>query len=97
MQSRAKALGHPIHQQLIVFPLGLFGTAVVFDVLAALFDLPELSTASYWMIAAGVVSGVVAGVFGFLDYRAIPKGSRAQRVGLAHGLGNEIVLLLFAA
>jgi uncharacterized membrane protein len=28
MDSRAKVLGHPIHQMLIVFPLGLLATAV---------------------------------------------------------------------
>jgi uncharacterized membrane protein len=33
MDSRAKFLGHSTHQQIIVFPLGLLGTAVIFDVL----------------------------------------------------------------
>ena len=31
MESRAKLFGHPIHQMLIPFPLGLLGTAVLFD------------------------------------------------------------------
>ena len=34
MESRAKLLGHAIHQMLIVFPLGLLGMAVIFDVLS---------------------------------------------------------------
>jgi uncharacterized membrane protein len=34
MESRAKLLGHPIHQMLIVFPLGLLAMAVMFDLLA---------------------------------------------------------------
>ena len=33
MEARAKLLGHPIHQMLIVFPLGLLATAVIFDVI----------------------------------------------------------------
>jgi uncharacterized membrane protein len=33
MESRAKLLGHPIHQMLIVFPLGLLATAVIVDVI----------------------------------------------------------------
>ena len=33
MESRAKLLGHPIHQMLIVFPLGLLAMAVIFDLL----------------------------------------------------------------
>src|SRR5207247_8776763 len=31
MESRAKLVGHAIHPMLIVFPLGLLGTAVLFD------------------------------------------------------------------
>jgi uncharacterized membrane protein len=31
MESRAKLAGHAIHPMLIVFPLGLLTTAVVFD------------------------------------------------------------------
>ena len=33
MESRAKLLGHPIHQMLIVFPLGLLGSSIIFDIL----------------------------------------------------------------
>jgi uncharacterized membrane protein len=33
MESKAKLFGHPIHQILIVFPLGLLATAVIFDVI----------------------------------------------------------------
>jgi uncharacterized membrane protein len=33
MESKAKAVGHPIHPMLIVFPLGLFTTSVVCDIL----------------------------------------------------------------
>jgi uncharacterized membrane protein len=33
MESKAKLLGHAIHPMLIVFPLGLLVTSVVFDVI----------------------------------------------------------------
>ncbi len=97
MESSAKALGHPIHQVLIVFPLGLLATAVVFDVLRLITDADGFSVASYYMIAAGVLSGLLAAVFGLIDYLAIPAGTRARRVGALHGVGNVVVLLLFAA
>ena len=32
MESKAKLLGHPIHAMLIVFPLGVLGMSVIFDV-----------------------------------------------------------------
>ena len=97
MQSSAKALGHPIHQQLIVFPLGLLATAVVFDVLRLVTDNDAFATASYFMIAAGVLSGLLAAVFGLIDYLAVPTGTRARRVGALHGGGNVMVVGLFAA
>ena len=33
MESRAKLFGHAVHPFLIVFPLGLLSTAVIFDVI----------------------------------------------------------------
>ena len=32
MEARAKLLGHPIHQMLVVLPLGLLTGVVIFDV-----------------------------------------------------------------
>ncbi|UOY01668.1 DUF2231 domain-containing protein [Blastococcus sp. PRF04-17] len=96
MESSAKAAGHPIHQQLIVFPLGLLATAVVFDVLRLLTDNDDFSVAGYYMIAAGVLSGLLAAVFGAIDYLAIPTGSRARRIGALHGIGIVVVVVLFA-
>jgi uncharacterized membrane protein len=96
MESSAKALGHPIHQVLIVFPLGLLATAVVFDVLRLIFGGDGWAVASFYMIAAGVLGGLLAALFGFIDYLAIPTGTRARRVGAVHGLGNVVVVVLFA-
>jgi len=96
MESRAKAAGHPIHQQLIVFPLGLLSTAVIFDVLRLITGDDRYATASFFVIAAGLIGGVVAAVFGLIDYLAIPAGTRAKRIGLLHGAGNGVVTVLFA-
>ena len=95
MESRAKILGHPIHQMLIPFPFGLLATAVIFDVIHLIWGIPTMATVSYWMIAAGVVGGFIAAPFGLIDWFAIPQGTRAKSVGLVHGLGNVVVLLLF--
>lgn len=97
MESRAKLFGHPIHQMLIVFPLGLLATSLFFDVIALAVNHEGLFQASYYMIAAGVVSALIAAVFGLIDFLGIPKGTRAKRVGLLHGGGNVVVVVLFAA
>jgi uncharacterized membrane protein len=97
MESRAKLLGHPIHQMLIVFPLGLLAMSLIFDVIALATDRPALFQAAWYMIAAGIISGLIAAVFGLIDFLAIPQNTRAKRVGLLHGGGNVLVVVLFAA
>ncbi|HEY0594064.1 MAG TPA: DUF2231 domain-containing protein [Thermoanaerobaculia bacterium] len=97
MQSKARLLGHPIHQMLIVFPLGLLGMSLFFDLIGLIWDFDALFPASYYMIAAGIITGLTAAVFGFIDWLGIPSGTRAKRVGLAHGSGNVVVVVLFAA
>lgn len=89
-------LGHPIHQMLIVFPLGLLGASVLFDVIGLAIDSPGLLTASYYMIVAGAVSGLLAAPFGFLDWLGIPRGTRARYIGAVHGIGNVLVVAFFA-
>jgi uncharacterized membrane protein len=95
MESRYKFAGHPIHPMLIVFPLGLLSTAVVFDIIYLVSDNSRWTEVAYYMIIAGVIGGLAAALFGWLDWSAIPGGTRAKRVGLAHGLGNVLVLGLF--
>jgi uncharacterized membrane protein len=96
MESRAKLFGHPIHQMLIVFPLGLLAMAVIFDVLALVRSDGYWSEIAYWMIAPGVITGLLAAPFGFIDWLAIPAGTRAKRIGAVHGIGNVLILLMFA-
>ena len=95
MESRAKLFGHAIHPILIVFPLGLLSTAVVFDVIYLFTGNGRWADISFWMIAAGVIGGLAAAVFGLIDLLAIPPGTRAQAVGLWHGGGNIVVMILF--
>ena len=95
MESRVKLAGHPVHQMLIVFPLGLLATAVVFDVIFLVTDNPTWTLAAYYMIGAGVVAGLAAAVPGAVDWLGIPGGTRAKRIGLIHGLGNVLVVALF--
>src|SRR5215207_9872989 len=76
MESRAKVFGHPIHPILIPFPLGLLTTSVVFDVIYLLTGDGKWSGISFWMIAAGVIGGLAAAVFGLIDWLAIPSGTR---------------------
>jgi hypothetical protein len=48
------------------------------------------------MIAAGVISGLLAAIVGTIDAFAIPSGTRAKSVSIIHGVGNSLILVLFA-
>jgi uncharacterized membrane protein len=96
MQAKARILGHPIHQILIVFPLGLLATSFFFDLAWLVRRNEQLAIVAWWLIFAGVAGGAVAAVFGLIDWLAIPRGTRARRVGALHGGGMVIVALLYA-
>ncbi|MCP2258784.1 putative membrane protein [Streptoalloteichus tenebrarius] len=96
MRSRARMAGHAIHPMLIAFPLGLLVTAVLFDLLFFATDRDSFAVAAAHTTAVGVVGGAVAGLFGWVDWFAVPNGTRAKRIGLVHGLTNVVVLVLFA-
>lgn len=96
MESRAKLFGHSIHQMLVALPLGVLTMSLVFDLVAKIAGWPHLHTAAHSMIAAGIISGLIAAVFGFIDFLGIPRGTRAKRIGTLHGIGNVIVIALFA-
>ena len=95
MESRVKLFGHPIHPILIVFPLGLFATAVILDIIYLFNGNTALVTVSFWNIIVGIIGGLLAALFGLADWLAIPSGTRAKAVGLWHGAGNVVIVALF--
>jgi uncharacterized membrane protein len=97
MESKMKILGHAVHPILVMFPLALFATAVVFDAIGWLTGNGRWLDASFRIIAAGIIGGMIAALFGLIDYQAIPWNTRAKKIGTWHGLGNVAVILLFAA
>ena len=56
----------------------------------------QWSLVAFWLIAAGIIGGLIAAIPGWIDWFAIPSNTRAKSVGLLHGVGNVIVLVLFA-
>src|SRR2546422_10900721 len=85
MDAKARLFGHPIHQMLIVFPLGLLATSFFFDIAFLITKRSDVATAAFWMILAGVIGGLVAAVFGLIDWLGIPRRTRAKNIGLLHG------------
>ncbi len=96
MESRVRSMGHPIHPMLVNFPLGLLITSAVFDIVHWITGNGYWSGIAFWMIAAGVISGLLAAIVGTIDALAIPSGTRAKSVSVLHGAGNLLILILFA-
>lgn len=80
---------------LVVFPLGLLVTSVVFDGLALLGKKTDHARTAHKLIGAGLIGGIVAAASGLVDWAAIPSGTRAKRIGFWHGSGNAVLLALF--
>lgn len=96
MKSHIKVFGHPLHPILIVFPLGLLITSVIYDALFLATKKGEQAVTAHKLIGAGVLGGLLAGAAGLVDYRAIPGGTRAKRLGFWHGSGNVVMLAMYS-
>ncbi len=96
MESKVKLFGHALHPILIPFPLGLLATSIVFDVVYLLTGNGKWSEIAFWMIAAGVVGGLAAAVFGVIDFSRVPDGTRAHSIGVRHAVLSGSMVVLFA-
>ena len=96
MRARLRIAGQPVHNMLIVFPLGLLATSFFFDLAWLALGREQLAIVAWWMIFAGVIGSVVASLFGLIDWLAIPRGTRAWVLGAWHGGGTTLVSILFA-
>src|SRR5436305_212682 len=96
MAGKINALGHPVHPMVIVLPLGLLIGAVGSDLIYLIHGGAHWAHMAYWLIAGGVLSGLLAAIFGFADWLALPAGTRAKRIGLWHAGVMDVVIVLFA-
>jgi len=69
---------------------------VIFDVIYLITNRQSFALAAGYAMAAGIIGGLVAAVFGLIDWLGIQSGTRAQRVATLHGGGNVVVVVLFA-
>ncbi len=95
MTSRANIAGHPIHPMLIPFPLALWATSFVVDILFYFNRNPTLLVISKFLLAAGCLAAVVAAIFGIIDWLAIKNGE-VKKVANWHARLNVIALIVFA-
>jgi uncharacterized membrane protein len=85
-------MGHPIHPMLIPFPITFLTAALATDVAARTTEDPFWSRTSRWMLGAGIVTGLIAGAVGAIDYFTIRR-AREKSVGKLHAYGNPLRLV----
>lgn len=98
MRSTAQIKGHPIHPILVAFPVAFGVAAPVADLAGVLGVWPTVWAAGAYLAVATVISGLVAGVPGFIDYLyTVPPNSSASRRATWHMAVNLTALALIAS
>ncbi len=98
MRARAHIRAHPIHPILVAFPIGLFVTSFIFDLIGVGAGYGSLFAAAWYCIIAGLIGGVLAAIAGAVDlFTVVPPKSSAKGRGYRHAVLNAIVLALFVA
>ncbi|MCU1499856.1 MAG: hypothetical protein JWM47_3809 [Acidimicrobiales bacterium] len=89
--------GHPVHPILVTIPIGAFVSSLIFDIGRELSDDPAtFARGAAWLLVIGIVGAVLAALFGLLDYRQIPAGTKAKATATLHMGLNSVALVLFA-
>jgi uncharacterized membrane protein/nitrite reductase/ring-hydroxylating ferredoxin subunit len=87
---------HPIHPFLVAFPIGLWVTSFIFDLIGLASDKPGFWFAGFYAAIAGCVGAALAAIPGAIDwYSVVPPKSSAKKRGLTHALLNITVLAIF--
>jgi uncharacterized membrane protein len=88
--------GHPVHALLVTIPIGAWTASLIFDIVAAAGDEPEVfSRGAEWLIGIGLVGAVLAAIAGLMDLSVISHGTRARKIALTHMTLNLSTVVLF--
>ncbi len=85
MKSRLTIAGHPLHPMVVAFPIALYSTALVCDVLYLITQEAFWFKMAFWTIAFGVITHVGAAATGLPDFLAIMRErTEARRPATSH-------------
>jgi uncharacterized membrane protein len=82
----------PIHAKLVPIPIVCFIGALLTDIAYANTAVTQWANFSAWLLAFGEVFGILAAIFGLIDFLA--AGKARPRIGWIHLIGNAAVLIL---
>jgi uncharacterized membrane protein len=88
------AAGHPLHPQLVGFPIGLLPFSFAMDVCAAVTGKRSFADAAYYSLIGGIATAGLAAGAGAIDYFGIPPRTEEKRLANTHALLNLAVVSL---
>ena len=85
--------GRPVHPMLVTIPIGAFVATLAFDIASVAVEGRAYGRPAVWLSLIGIAFGLLASVFGLLDYRRLTKGTRAHAVATRHMILMDTVLV----
>ncbi len=83
--------GVPIHAMLVPFPIVCFTGAMLTDIVYSNTAVMQWTNFSAWFLAFGLFMGVIAALFGLIDFLTARE---RPRIGWFHLAGNAVILLI---
>ncbi len=87
-------LEHPLHPLLTDVPVGAWTVAILLDLVALLFKVPNLGMANGIIIGFGVLVALAAIATGLMDWMDVDPPELS--IGMTHAILNSVATLLFA-
>src|SRR5712692_9418757 len=94
MKTKASFVGAPMHPMFVHYPIALWTTSVITDLIYYFSRNSSLILISKFLIAAGIVGAILAATFGLIDWTGITEPA-AKTIGNRHLILNVLALILF--
>jgi uncharacterized membrane protein len=88
--------GHPLHPQLIGFPIGLLPFSFAMDVMHSFTGKEQLADTAYHTMLGGYLGGLAAGPAGATDYFTIPAHTESKKMANVHAALNLGIMGLYS-
>jgi uncharacterized membrane protein len=96
MRSKAAIGTHPIHPMIVPLPIGAFFLALVADILHLSGRDPFWYRFASFCIVVGIVTALLAAVFGAIEYFGVKMSAAGARIATWHAVLNVTVVVLYA-
>lgn len=91
---KGRLFGHPVHLMLIHFPTALVPAAFLFYLISYFKKDILFASAAFYCITLGLVVGLLAAVFGAMDYFRIPSENSGWKKASWHAVLNVTWMMI---